>query len=246
MTDRGIAPPEALAKRPERRRRHAAAVARVIAVGASASSVLGVTAALSLNAPPPRKLVLSAASAPTAPVVTAPPSRKRRVLRIVVRRHLPPAGVASVGSPTRPIPQTVARAVPRRGTRPLLLRLRLPHLRCGFAAQRRSRPARPALVRDGRLRDALSRHGKPRPSRIAVGGPDGVVLRARQLIERLESLWSRFRPDSELSRLNEASGMPFVVSPETFEIIEHAIDAWARTGGRFDPTVLAAVASAGY
>jgi thiamine biosynthesis lipoprotein len=81
---------------------------------------------------------------------------------------------------------------------------------------------------------------------IAVGGPRGALDRGRALVERLERLWSRFRPESELSRLNAASGTPVVVSPETFEIISQAIAGWESTGGRFDPTVLASVKQAGY
>jgi thiamine biosynthesis lipoprotein len=81
---------------------------------------------------------------------------------------------------------------------------------------------------------------------IAVGAPARVLERARALVERLERLWSRFRPDSEVARLNAAGGMPFVVSPETFAVVSHAVDAWDATGGRFDPTVLTAVVRAGY
>jgi thiamine biosynthesis lipoprotein len=62
--------------------------------------------------------------------------------------------------------------------------------------------------------------------------------------ERLEQVMSRFRPDSELSRLN-AHGV-LDVSPDLAEVIELAVAARARTGGRFDPTVHDAVAAAGY
>jgi FAD:protein FMN transferase len=61
---------------------------------------------------------------------------------------------------------------------------------------------------------------------------------------RLETILSRFRSDSELSRLNkEGEGH---VCPELLEVIELAVEARAASGGRFDPTVHDAVVAAGY
>jgi thiamine biosynthesis lipoprotein len=61
---------------------------------------------------------------------------------------------------------------------------------------------------------------------------------------RLEALLSRFRPDSELSRLNEAKTL--AVDPDLTRVVELALQARERTGGRFDPTVHDAVVAAGY
>ena len=69
---------------------------------------------------------------------------------------------------------------------------------------------------------------------------------AAAAIEVLEAKWSRFRPTSELCRLNDAAGAPVVVSPETFDLVERAVDAWRFTGGRYDPTILPALLAAGY
>ncbi len=69
---------------------------------------------------------------------------------------------------------------------------------------------------------------------------------AAAAIEVLEAKWSRFRPTSELCRLNDAAGAPVVVSPETFELLTRAVDAWRFTGGRYDPTILPALVAAGY
>jgi len=69
---------------------------------------------------------------------------------------------------------------------------------------------------------------------------------AQARIEYLEATWSRFLPDSELSRLNTHHNRPVVVSTETFDVISLAVDAWFLTAGRFDPTVLPALAAAGY
>ena len=42
------------------------------------------------------------------------------------------------------------------------------------------------------------------------------------------------------------AGAPVVVSAETFALVARAVDAWRDTGGRYDPTVLAALEAAGY
>ncbi len=81
---------------------------------------------------------------------------------------------------------------------------------------------------------------------VVVGGPTGSCERAAARLADLEALWSRFRDDSEISRLNAAGGRPVVVSRLTFELIERAVRAWERTGGAFDPTVLPALSAAGY
>jgi thiamine biosynthesis lipoprotein len=81
---------------------------------------------------------------------------------------------------------------------------------------------------------------------LVLGGPIDLPERARRRLEDLESRWSRFRPGSELCRLNAAVGAPVVVSPETFAVIALAVAAWRATGGHFDPTVLPALVAAGY
>jgi thiamine biosynthesis lipoprotein len=62
--------------------------------------------------------------------------------------------------------------------------------------------------------------------------------------ERLESSMSRFRPDSELSRLNRDGRI--VASKELAEVVGVALEARERTGGLFDPTVHDALVEAGY
>jgi thiamine biosynthesis lipoprotein len=66
-----------------------------------------------------------------------------------------------------------------------------------------------------------------------------------QLTE-LESMWSRFRPGAELTRLGAGNGRPTVVSHPTAMLLERSLVAWERTGGLFDPTVLPALRAAGY
>jgi thiamine biosynthesis lipoprotein len=61
---------------------------------------------------------------------------------------------------------------------------------------------------------------------------------------RLDALLSRFRADSELSRLNRHGAL--AVSSELLELTELALAARVRTGGRFDPTVHDALVAEGY
>ncbi len=80
---------------------------------------------------------------------------------------------------------------------------------------------------------------------LITGGDESLAQRAEQLVHRCESRWSRFRVDSELSQLN-ASGAPVVLSADTYDLIEGAVDAWRQTGGVFDPSVLPSLLAAGY
>jgi thiamine biosynthesis lipoprotein len=71
-----------------------------------------------------------------------------------------------------------------------------------------------------------------------------VLPRAEGEFHRLDALLSRFRADSELSRLNRLGSCR--VGPELIEILHAALEARERTGGRFDPTVHDALVGAGY
>src|SRR5262245_59116961 len=86
---------------------------------------------------------------------------------------------------------------------------------------------------------------------VIVVGPDARharhgALSARDRLHELEARWSRFVPDSEVSRLNAASGAPVVVSSDTLGLVERAVEGWRRTHGSFDPTVLDALVAQGY
>lgn len=81
---------------------------------------------------------------------------------------------------------------------------------------------------------------------IVVGGSRDTRADARARIDDLEARWSRFLPDSEVSRLNRAAGRPVMVSADTCTAVSAAVAAWRATEGRFDPTVLPALVAAGY
>lgn len=76
--------------------------------------------------------------------------------------------------------------------------------------------------------------------------PEDLLEVAVTEVERLEARWSRFRPDSDISRLNAAGGRPVAIAPETAALLDRCRTAWARTHGRFDPMVLPALLAAGY
>lgn len=61
-----------------------------------------------------------------------------------------------------------------------------------------------------------------------------------------EGLLSRFRPDSELSRLNSHDGPVFAAGDDLYAAVEAALWAAQQTGGIFDPTILPCLERAGY
>ena len=73
---------------------------------------------------------------------------------------------------------------------------------------------------------------------------DALLDGAENEFERLEALLSRFRPDSELSALNEHGHIH--ASTELLDVVKLALEARTRTSGRFDPTVHDALVAAGY
>jgi thiamine biosynthesis lipoprotein len=81
---------------------------------------------------------------------------------------------------------------------------------------------------------------------IVVGAPVGFAHDARGQLDHLEQRWSRFLPDSDVTRLNNAAGLPVEVDDDTLTLFDTMIDAWHLTGGRYDPTVLPALVAAGY
>ena len=81
---------------------------------------------------------------------------------------------------------------------------------------------------------------------LVRGGDDGLAGWVEGRLTELEERWSRFRPDSELSRLNAAGGAPCVVSADTIALVDAMRQASDRTAGRFDPTLHDALVGLGY
>ncbi len=82
---------------------------------------------------------------------------------------------------------------------------------------------------------------------VVVGGATGVEEAAvERLFETLEASLSRFRPDSDLGRLNNSPAEAVIVSPLLATAIDDALGAAAATSGACDPTIAAALDAAGY
>jgi thiamine biosynthesis lipoprotein len=79
---------------------------------------------------------------------------------------------------------------------------------------------------------------------IVVGDAD--VSSAAALLSELESHWSRFIVDSDITALNNASGRPVRVHPSTITLITTMIDGWRLTDHAFDPSVLQIMCDSGY
>lgn len=79
---------------------------------------------------------------------------------------------------------------------------------------------------------------------VDARGAERQLDAAEGEFHRLEGLLSRFRPDSELSRLNREGTVD--ASPDTVRVVQLGLEARERTGGRFDPTVHDSLVAAGY
>lgn len=85
---------------------------------------------------------------------------------------------------------------------------------------------------------------------VLVTGPDGEVYleTARRRLDELERRWSRFLPDSEVSRINRlaGSGEAMQVGPDTVALLERAHLATVATGGVWNPLLGRRLAELGY
>lgn len=65
---------------------------------------------------------------------------------------------------------------------------------------------------------------------------DEIAAQVEAEVRRLEALWSRYRPDSVVSRINQAQGACVTVDAETAGLLDYATAAWHSSGGKFDLT----------
>jgi len=75
--------------------------------------------------------------------------------------------------------------------------------------------------------------------------PDAHEM-AFEVIGAWDAQFSRFRPESELSALNRASGTPFTASDWLFDTVQTAVAAASATGGLFDPLLAGRMSELGY
>ncbi|MFN8531575.1 MAG: FAD:protein FMN transferase [Anaerolineae bacterium] len=82
----------------------------------------------------------------------------------------------------------------------------------------------------------------------AADSPDDarVLEEVPAWFEAWEACLSRFRPTSELSRLNAHAGSWMPVSPLLFDLITDSVEAAEQTNGLFNPLILNALEAVGY
>ena len=88
----------------------------------------------------------------------------------------------------------------------------------------------------GSLRVVVTRPGSIRAAKVAVD----------EVVAAMDSAASRFREDSELSRLNASPDREVAVSPLLAQAITAALRGAELTGGAVDPTIGSAMRLAGY
>ena len=81
---------------------------------------------------------------------------------------------------------------------------------------------------------------------VVAGAKAAAFARIVALFEERDAIFSRFRPDSELRRVNAAAGDLVRASPEFLRAVRAALAAARTTSGLVEPTLGAAVEAAGY
>jgi len=85
---------------------------------------------------------------------------------------------------------------------------------------------------------------------VLVTAEPAAIMRARELVRAetaaMDAACSRFRADSELTRVNERAGLPVRVGPLFAEVLSAALRAAAATSGDVDPTCGAGLEAVGY
>jgi FAD:protein FMN transferase len=81
---------------------------------------------------------------------------------------------------------------------------------------------------------------------LVAGASAREGLEIERLFAARDRRFSRFIPESELNRVNAASGQPVRLSSEFAEMLELALAAAEQTGGLVDPTLGEALDAAGY
>ena len=75
---------------------------------------------------------------------------------------------------------------------------------------------------------------------------DALLTNVPKWFEAWEQTFSRFRPESELSRLNASAGQVFKASEDLWAVVDLAVRTARTHRGLVTPTVLNALVDAGY
>jgi len=81
---------------------------------------------------------------------------------------------------------------------------------------------------------------------VVVGGTTDMLDELERTAFHLQSLWSRFLDDSDITRLNNAEGKPVTVNPLTAKLVTEMLAARTVTDGEYDPTILPKLVAEGY
>jgi thiamine biosynthesis lipoprotein len=81
---------------------------------------------------------------------------------------------------------------------------------------------------------------------ITEGATLAMVADVVAHLEHLERCWSRFIPNSDISRINTTRIGGLAVDDSTITLLASMIEGHQITGGRYDPTVLPALVEQGY
>ena len=111
----------------------------------------------------------------------------------------------------------------------------------------------PANAEERRV--SVTRSGRPMATDVSVliaAYPDQIdeaneaADACMAWFDEVDARLSRFRPESELSQLNNAGGAWFAASPVLYGAVEAAIRAATASDGLFDPTLLPQLEALGY
>ena len=122
------------------------------------------------------------------------------------------------------------------------------------AAAPRGRRRRPWSIRALGRRDAMTQlqmAAMGTDCLLILHGPEDEVgeaalARAAEQVRQYEERFSRFRPDSELSRLNESPQEQVPVDAELGGLLARSVEYARISGGLFDPVVLDDLLALGY
>jgi thiamine biosynthesis lipoprotein len=81
---------------------------------------------------------------------------------------------------------------------------------------------------------------------VVVGGTAEMLDDLERTAFHLQSLWSRFLDDSDITRLNNAEGEPVTVNPLTAQLVREMLAARTLTEGEYDPTIWPKLIAEGY
>lgn len=81
---------------------------------------------------------------------------------------------------------------------------------------------------------------------VLVAGTEAMADEVEESARYLDHLWSRFRSDSDISRLNNSEGTPTEVDPLTVSLVMEMLAARTLTEGAYDPTILPRLIAEGY